>query len=108
MSSRAPWAEFENVVARLQRTFIYGLRSKLIVVFLDASYAEKEWCGIEFRAVKEIIKARNDTMVMFVRTDQAKAPGVFSTDGYVDATTHSPAEMAALILERFRLNQLAS
>lgn len=86
---------------------IYGTRSKLIVVFLCASYAKKEWCGIEFRVVREIIKAKNDAMVMYVRHDEGKVPGVLSTDGYIDALTHTPAEIAALIMERVKLNQLA-
>jgi hypothetical protein len=104
-------AKFKSQLARpnldnlLQE--IYGTRSKLIVVFLGASYAKKEWCGIEFRVVREIIKAKNDAMVMYVRHDQGKVPGVLSTDGYFDALTHTPEEVAALIMERVRLNQLA-
>lgn len=86
---------------------IYGTRSKLIVVFLGASYAQKEWCGIEFRVVREIIKSKNDAMVMYVRHDDGKVPDVLSTDGYIDALTHTPAEVAGLIMERVKLKQLA-
>ena len=34
---------------------IYQNRAKLVVVFLCSDYQDKEWCGIEFRAVKEIM-----------------------------------------------------
>jgi hypothetical protein len=82
---------------------IYRNRSKLIVAFLCAAYSEKEWCGIELRAIRDLIKARKDTMVMYVRTDQGEVPGVFSTDGFIDAENHTPSEIAALIFERLRI-----
>lgn len=34
---------------------IYRNRSKLIVVFLCEKYQEKKWCGLEFRAIREMI-----------------------------------------------------
>lgn len=82
---------------------IYRNRSKLIVIFLCTAYAEKQWCGIEFRAIKEIIMSKKDDMIMFVRHDKGEVPGVFSSDGYIDAATHSPKEVADLILERAKL-----
>lgn len=84
---------------------IYRNRSRLIVVFLCESYALKDWCGIEFRAVREIIKQREDDKVMFVRHDNGYVDGVFSTDGYIDATQHTPIQVADMILERVRLKQ---
>ena len=44
-----------NLDTLLQR--IYITNSDLVVVFLCAEYQEKEWCGLEWRAVREIIKA---------------------------------------------------
>jgi len=35
---------------------IYRNRSKLFVVFLCKSYQNKEWCGLEFHAIRDIIK----------------------------------------------------
>ena len=34
---------------------IYRKRSKLIVVFLCEKYQDKKWCGLEFRAIREMI-----------------------------------------------------
>lgn len=42
---------------------LYRTRSKLIVVFLSKDYANKKWCGIEFRAIHDIINAKHDEMV---------------------------------------------
>jgi hypothetical protein len=82
---------------------IYRNRSKLIVAFLCKSYSEKEWCGLELRAVRDLIKAKKDKMVMYIRTDQGEVPGVFSTDGFIDANDHTPAEVAKFIVERLRV-----
>lgn len=82
---------------------IYRKRSKLVVVFLCEKYQDKEWCGIEFRAIKEIIKAREYEKVMFVKMDVGKVHGVFETDGYVDGRNHNPAEVAHFIQERVAL-----
>lgn len=82
---------------------IYRNRSRLVVVFLCEKYQEKEWCGIEFRAIKEIIKEREHERVMFIKMDEGKVDGVFSTDGYIDGRTHSPEEVAEFIEERVSL-----
>lgn len=82
---------------------IYGRRSKLIVIFLCEKYQEKEWCGIEFRAIKEIIMERGHEKVMFIKMDEGKVDGVFKTDGYIDGRTHAPHEVAGFIQERVSL-----
>lgn len=39
-------------------TSLYREQSELLVVFLNAPYAESEWCGLEWRVVRELIKQR--------------------------------------------------
>ena len=82
---------------------IYRNRSKLIVVFLGGNYQHKEWCGIELRAIHEIILERGYDRIMFVRLDDGAVDGVFKTDGYVDARQHNPAEIAHFIQQRVAL-----
>jgi hypothetical protein len=86
---------------------IYRNRSKLVVVFLSSHLQAKEWCGIEFRAVRDMIKTREDN-VMFIRTDDGFVEGTFSTDGYIDARDHDAKALANLILERINLAQQTS
>lgn len=83
---------------------IYRERSRLIVVFLCEKYQEKEWCGLEFRAISEIIKNKNYEKVMFIKMDNGRVEGVFETDGYIDGNTHTPKEVAAFIQERVEIN----
>lgn len=79
---------------------IYRKRSRLIVVFAGTDYQRKDWCGIEFRAIRDIIKAREDDRVMFVRLDDGEVDGIFGHDGYVDARQFQAEETAAFISER--------
>ncbi|WP_281354731.1 TIR domain-containing protein [Roseospira navarrensis] len=96
-----------NYTAQLARpsldTFLQGIyrdRSRLIVVFAGGDYQRKNWCGIEFRAVREIINRRDHDRIMFVRMDEGEVEGILGHDGYADARQHKPAEIAAFICER--------
>lgn len=89
-----------NMDALLQR--IYRSNSELVVAFLSMEYSAKEWCGLEWRAIRDIIKSREDERVMFVRFDNAEIDGVFSIDGYVDGNRFTAQEVADLILQRLK------
>jgi len=83
---------------------IYSKRSRLVVVFLCEAYERKSWCsGIEFRAVRDLIKARDNERVMFVKMDEGAVNGVFSVDGAVDGRNHGPAAVARMIKIRVDL-----
>ncbi|WP_029132826.1 TIR domain-containing protein [Sedimenticola selenatireducens] len=82
---------------------IYRNQSDLVVVFFCKEYAEKEWCGLEWRAVRDIIKSKDSDRVMFVRFDNEEIEGVFSIDGYIDANNFSEKKVAQFILERIQL-----
>lgn len=82
---------------------IYRNRSTLVVAFIGANYQRKDWCGVEFRAVRDIIMAKDHQRVMFVRLDDGDVDGVFRTDGFVDATAFSPAQIASFICQRLAL-----
>jgi TIR domain len=85
---------------------IYRNRSSLVVVFLCEKYTEKQWCGLEWRAIRDMIKFKQDDQVMFVRFDDAAVDGVLSIDGYIDARCHSPNDLAGFVLTR--LSELAN
>lgn len=86
---------------------IYHDDSRLIVVFLCRDYDNKEWCHLEARAVRDLIKQRRDEEVMFVRVGDGEVKGVFSVDGYVDARGRSADGIASLIIEQLRKQQPA-
>ncbi|MHC4696035.1 MAG: TIR domain-containing protein [Planctomycetota bacterium] len=86
----------------LQR--LYHDQSELIAVFLCADYERKEWCGLEWRAILDLIKKRQISAVMLLRFDNTEIPGLFSTAGSAWIGDRQPEEVADLILERMRVN----
>jgi hypothetical protein len=79
---------------------IYHDESQLIVVFLCEDYEQKEWCHLEARAIRDLIKKRREDEVMFVRVGDGHVAGVFSVDGYVNAAGRLPAD---IVLQRLQL-----
>ena len=87
-----------NLDVLLQR--IYHQNSDLVVVFLCEDYADKEWCGLEWRDVRDLIKQSLDERIMFLRLDKASIFGIFGIDGYLDISRLSPTETADAIVSR--------
>jgi len=92
-----------NLDIYLQR--IYHDESQLLVVFLSGDYQNKEWCGLEWRAIRDLIKKRRSDEVMFFRTDDAQVDGSYSIDGHIDTRDCQPDEAVRLILERLKFNR---
>jgi len=84
---------------------IYQNRTDLVVIFLCKEYGAKQWCGLEWRAIRELIKQKNDDQIMFVRFDDEPVEGVLSLDGYVDARVHSPQKLAEFIRQRIETSR---
>lgn len=81
---------------------VYQNKADLMVIFLCEEYAEKQWCGLEWRAIRDLIKQKKDDQIMFVRFDNAPVEGLLSIDGYVDARIHSPEKLSEFILQRIQ------
>lgn len=78
---------------------IYHRQSQLIVIFLCKEYSEKQWCGLELRAIRDLIKQKQGHKLIIVRFDTEEVYGFFSIDGYLDAQKFSPSEISKFILE---------
>jgi hypothetical protein len=78
-------------------------RARLVVIFICSDYQRKKWCGIEFRAIQEILIDRELHRIMYIRMDDGKVEGVLQTDGYIDARNHSSDELSKFISERVTL-----
>lgn len=87
-----------NLDVLLQR--IYHDNSDLIVIFLCADYAQKQWCGLEWRALRDLIKQARDEKVMILRFDDTAIPGLFGIDGFLDISNRLPIDTANAILTR--------
>jgi len=89
-----------NLDLLLQR--IYNEKSDLVVVFLCADYAQKQWCGLEWRAIRDLIKQKADSKIMILRFDNETIQGLFGIDGYIDIANMPPSDLANAILRRLR------
>lgn len=98
-------AEFArpNLDTHLQN--LYNNESELIVVFICADYNIKEWCGIEWRAIRELLNSKKaDDKILLVKCGQGVVDGVFNTvDGYIDATQVSTDDLINDIVSRYYL-----
>jgi len=54
---------------------LYRDQSDLVVVVVCRSYQQKEWCGLEWDAIFDLLKRRNSE-VMLCRFDHAAVQGV--------------------------------
>jgi hypothetical protein len=79
---------------------VFRKESDLVVVFIAAGYEHKEWCGLEWRAVRDLIKKSGNAQIMLFRIDDTDISGVFSIDGFVDAEKQAPEDIATLIIQR--------
>jgi nucleoside phosphorylase len=95
-------AEFArpNLDTHLQS--LYHDQSELVVVFLCAHYERKEWPGLEWRAIRDLIKRKQAASLMLIRFDDATVPGVFSIDGYISVQDRPASEIASLIKDRLK------
>jgi len=100
---------YEAELARLNLDIylqkIYHDDSDLIAIFLCAEYEKKDWCGLEWRAIRDLIKKRNSDAIMPFRFDSTEIPGLFSIDGYVAIGQRTPNDVASLILQRLNHNE---
>jgi hypothetical protein len=82
-------AEFArpNLDTHLQN--LYHNESELIVVCLCGAYNQKDWCGLEWRAIRDLMNQRQNNNIMFLHADKDKGnvDGIFGTiDGYINVS----------------------
>ncbi len=75
-------------------------------MFLCRDYERKEWPGLEWRAIRDLIKKKEDESIMLIRLDDSAITGLYSIDGVLDATELEPEEIAAQIVVRLQNTQV--
>lgn len=84
---------------------LYHDDSELIVVVICSDYAQKEWCGLEWDAIFDLLKKHLDDKVMLCRFNHATVEGLFSDAGFVELDDKTPEQVTNLILERLAVNE---
>jgi tetratricopeptide (TPR) repeat protein len=99
--------EAEFARARLGRYLprLYHEESDLVVVVICGDYANKEWCGLEWDAIFDLLKKRREDEVMLANFEHASIDGLFTDAGFIELDRKTPEQFATLILERLALNE---
>lgn len=84
---------------------LYHDQSDLVVVVVCPDYDEKEWTGLEWMAIHDLLKKRRNEEVMLCRYSRATVKGVHTNAGWMDLDCKTPEQAAGLILERLALNE---
>lgn len=91
----------QNLDTYLQH--LYANESDLIVIFVCKAYGEKQWCGLEWRAIRDLMtkRTRPEEDFMILRLDDSKLEGWLSIDGYIDISKNAPRQVTDWILQRW-------
>ncbi len=84
---------------------LYHEESDLVVVVVCRDYAKKEWGGLEWDAIFDLLKKRKITNVMLCRFDHATVEGLCSSARFVELDGRTPQQAAGLILQRLALHE---
>jgi tetratricopeptide (TPR) repeat protein len=84
---------------------LYHKNSDLVVLVFCPAYDEKEWTGLEWTAIHDLLKQRKDNEVMLCRFEHAEVTGLYSTAGYMELDGKTPKQTATRILERLAINE---
>jgi hypothetical protein len=97
-------AEFSR--ARLNRYLprLYHDETELAVAVFSSAYPEREWCGLEWDALFDLIAQKKDAKVMLSRFNHAQPEGLYGA-GFCELDDRSVDDCVRLILERLALNQ---
>lgn len=101
-------AELSGPNLDLQLRSVYRDRSDLLVAFLAPSYRDSDWCGLEWRVVRELVMGRSkDDRIMFVFLEHMEAEefpdGLSVLDGRISVENHTVEEICDMIERRHQL-----
>ena len=98
-------AEFSRPDLAFDLPRLYRDSSDLIVAVLCPDYGNKEWCGLEWRAIFDLVKKGRTKEVMLTRFGRVEADGLFSLAGYTDLDDETAESAAITILQRLAINE---
>jgi tetratricopeptide (TPR) repeat protein len=98
-------AEFSRDDLAFYLPKLYRNETDLVVAVFCPDYHNKEWCGLEWKAIFDLLKTGHSKEVMLTRFGHVEGEGLFSLAGYTDLQHETPESTVAVILERLALNE---
>ncbi len=98
-------AEFARNDLSIYLPNLYNRESELLVVVICPRYDMKEWTGLEWLAIHDLLQQRRGEEVLLCRFDHAQVDGLFRGAGFIELDHKTPDEFFTLILERLAFNE---
>jgi tetratricopeptide (TPR) repeat protein len=98
-------AEFARNDLSIYLPNLYNRETDLVVVVVCPHYDVKEWTGLEWLAIHDLLQQRRREEVMLCRFERAHVDGLFRGAGFIELDDKTPEQFATLILERLALNE---
>ncbi len=98
-------AEFARNDLGIYLPNLYNEHADLIVAVVCPKYDAKEWTGLEWLAIHDLLQQGEREKVLLSRFDKSKVDGLFRGAGFIELDDKTPAQFAVLILERLALNE---
>ena len=98
-------AEFARRDLGIYLPELYHDQAEFVVVVVCPDYDQKDWTGLEWLAIHDLLKKRKDEEVMLCRFARATVKGVHSNAGWIDLDDKSPGDAELLVLERLAINE---
>lgn len=83
-------AEFANADLAFDLPSLYKHDTDLIVSVFCKDYDNKEWCGLEWRAIFSMIKEGGTKQTMLTRFDHADGKGLHGLAGFIELDHKTP------------------
>jgi ATP/maltotriose-dependent transcriptional regulator MalT len=98
-------AEFARCNLGVYLPDLYRKKSALVVIVVCPAYSKKQWTGLEWAAIHDLLSKRKDEEVMLCRFGRAEVAGLYSTAGFIELDRKTPKQTATLIVERLESNE---
>lgn len=101
-------AEFARPDLDVYLPELYRSESELLVLFLCPEYAEKRWCNLEWRHIRQLIATADAERIMFLSIGDPgdlSQIGILSGDGFIDISELDSTEVVAEVFTRLRINR---
>ena len=82
---------------------VFAETSKFVVMFVSAEYVAKPWTRHERKSALSRMLTEESEYVLPVRFDDTAVPGLPKSIQYLEAKDYTPAQLAALIVEKIGL-----
>ncbi len=100
-------AEFARLDLDVYLPRLYRTQSELIVLFLCPEYADKRWCNVEWRHIRQLIATVDASRIMLLRygyRGDFEELGILPSDGTINFEGRTAKDIAEKIHERFNHN----